>query len=420
MTRKSKQNKSVKTLVKQTRKMKIQPTPFRNVGDIVGRAAGGMFGKADLGSSIGKWLGTGIGTIFGSGDYTLTGPTPSYNVLTNSNQIPQFTSTKQTNVVCHREYLGDINGTSAFNNVAYPLNPGMQQTFPWLSQIAVNYQEYQFHGVVFEFRPLITDFVTSGQPGVVVMATNYNADSPNFANKQIMENSEFATSVKPTCGLVHGIECATNATTLPHRYVRTGAVPTGQDLRLYDYGNFQVATQNNSLTSAIGELWVTYCVEFRKPLLATSGFGVGQSQRYEAAAVTSASPLGTIITSNNGNLLNFSRNSSSNVSWTAAPGATFLIYCNYWTIATSGQVISVPGISSHTGTEMFWFQNNTASYQPINTTGQTTGEFTYLLSNTGSSDATIGFSLSLTGTFTSPGFPMNVDLIITEVSPLQT
>ena len=173
MTTKSKQNnKRVKALVNKVAAMKLvkqkpkqsKQTPFSDVGRIVGNSAGRMLGMPQL-SGIGKWLGSGIGSIFGSGDYAMTGPTPQYNIL--SGQVPQFSKTHATNIVSHREYLGDINGTTAFTNTTYPLNPGVSQTFPWLSTIAASYQQYKFHGLIFEFRPLITDFVTGGAPGVI-------------------------------------------------------------------------------------------------------------------------------------------------------------------------------------------------------------------------------------------------------------
>lgn len=315
------------------KKQQKKKTPFADVGSIIGNAAGSMFGNGSRGAGIGKWLGSGIGSIFGSGDYQMTGPMPSYNVLTSSAQVPKFSTTKATNVVCHREYLGDILGTAAFNNTAYPLNPGMGQTFPWLATIAQNYQEYKFHGVMFEFRPLITDFVTSGAPGVVVMATNYNAGSAVYDTKQDMENSEFAVAVKPTNGLIHGIECATNQTTFNQRYVRTGTVPAGQDLRLYDYGTFQFATQNNPIQN-LGELWVSYCVEFLKPVLPQDVGGIILSGHASRTTVVPANPFGSIQILSVGSLA-IAVNSTT-ISWTGQPSQTYQVTCTWVGTNTAG------------------------------------------------------------------------------------
>lgn len=265
-------------------------TPYTNAGGNAGKWAGGWVGMPDLGRTIGRFLGAGIGSIYGSGDYKMTGTPANYNVLSGS--IPQFSSNRATNVVCHREFLGNVNGTTAFTNTAYPLQPGIGVTFPWLSPIAGNYQEYRIHGMMFEFNPLITDFVTSGAPGVIVMATNYNADAPIYTSKVAMENSEYAVAVKPTEKLVHMIECEQIQTVLPNRYVRTGTVGANQDLRLYDWGNFQFATQGNPV-QLLGEIWVTYCIEFFKPVLPISN-AVGSVDKYQRANTSGTSFFGAI------------------------------------------------------------------------------------------------------------------------------
>lgn len=295
MTKKNRQ-KNTKTVQP---KPKAKKTPFRDVGGILGGTVGSMFGNSHIGKSVGKWLGTGIGGIFGSGDYTLTNES-KYNVLTNANQIPKFDTTKQTNVVCHREYLGDITGATAFNNRSFPINPGLSQTFPWLSTIAQNYQEYKIHGMVFEFRPLITDFIASGSPGVVVMATNYNSNDALYTSRQQIENVEFATSTKPTVGLLHGIECASSYTANPIKYVRTGFVGT-EDLRLYDQGTFQFVSQNNPSID-LGELWVSYCIEFFKPTITEDIGGSVKSLHLFRNGVVGASPLGTTTLVTTGNI----------------------------------------------------------------------------------------------------------------------
>jgi hypothetical protein len=286
---------------KQPKQPKKKATPFADSGRILGGAIGGMFGNSSMGKGIGRFLGSGIGSILGSGDYTVMGNQPKYNVLANGSQIPQFSTTRQTNIVCHREYLGDITGTAGFNNVPYILNPGVATTFPWLSGVANNYQEYRFHGLVFEFRPLITDFVTAGAPGVVVMSTNYNADAVIYTTKQQMENAEYAVSVKPTMALMHGIECATSQTILPEKFIRTGAVPANQDLRLYDAGTFQFATQANPIQD-LGELWVSYCVEFFKPIQPIVEFEPSIGFHAVRSTAAAATPFGLISVRTSGSL----------------------------------------------------------------------------------------------------------------------
>lgn len=301
---------------------KKKTTPFADVGSIIGSGVGSMFGFPQA-KGIGRWLGTGIGSIFGSGDYQIVGQDPTYNVLANGNQIPKFSTTRATNVVSHREYLGDITGTAAFTNRTYPINPGSSITFPWLSTIAQNYQQYKIHGIIFEFRPLITDFVTSGAPGVVVMATNYNADEPAYTTKQEMENSEYAVSVKPTNNLMHGVECATNQTVLSELYVRPAGLASGLDLKFTDLGNFQFATQGNPV-QLLGELWCSYTVEFFKPVLPKDVGGNVQTITVTRTGIDAANPLGDVSTSRSGDLVGF-QVSNTDLTWLGQPGNLYLV-----------------------------------------------------------------------------------------------
>jgi len=289
--RKSKQKKMVRVVPKTTQKK----TPFSDTGGILGHAIGNMFNNGGIGRNVGKWLGSGIGSIFGSGDYTLTGPTPEYNVLTSSKQIPQFKTNTTGTIITHREYLSDISGTAAFANTRYVLNPGESETFPWLSTIAECYQEYKFHGLIFEFRPLTTDFANAGVPGVVIMSTNYNSLTANYTSKQQMENAEFAVSCKPTQTVIHGVECATGQTVSPLKYIRNASNSATGDPRLYDQGNFQIATQGNSPTVILGELWVSYVVEFYKPILPTTLDG-GLVDFYQRNNVVNQDMFGTTQT----------------------------------------------------------------------------------------------------------------------------
>jgi hypothetical protein len=310
-------------------------TPFADAGSIIGNRVGSMFGFPHA-KGIGRWLGTGIGSIFGSGDYQVVGQEPTYNVLANGNQIPKFSSTRQTNIVSHREYLGDINGTATFTNRLYPINPGSSVTFPWLSTIAQNYQQYKIHGLIFEFRPLITDFVTSGAPGVVVMATNYNADEPLYATKQEMENSEYAVSVKPTNNLMHGVECATNQTVLSELYVRPGGLASNLDLKFTDLGSFQFASQGNPV-QLLGELWCSYTIEFFKPILPKDIGGDIKSSVILRTGVTPAFPLGTAQSSIHGDLPGPLTCTSTDLSFVGSPGNYYLVTL-WWTGSVSTAV----------------------------------------------------------------------------------
>lgn len=259
--------------------------PFSKIGTALGGIGGSYFGPAGtiIGSKLGNYLGGKIGSVFGSGDYIMPNFKVGYNTLSDGTSPPQFTSGKRITKVCHREYIKDIfsgptlvSGATAFNIETFSINPGLEQTFPWLTSVAANYECYRIDGMIFEFKSMSSNALTSTNTalGTVIMATQYNAASTDFVNKQQMENYEFAQSCKPAESMLHMIECARNETPIPELYVRLGAVPSNQDQRLYDIGDFSIATQGMQAENInLGELWVTYDITLFKPKLVQGGIG---------------------------------------------------------------------------------------------------------------------------------------------------
>lgn len=173
-------------------------------------------------------------------------------------------------IVRHREYIGDVNGTVAFAKVSYDINPGIYRSFPWLAQIANAFEQYRWRGLIYEYKSTCSDAVlgTSTTPsiGTVILATDYNSpDGNQFINKMVMENHEFSNSGKPSINMIHPVECSARLNPMTRLWVRDGAIGANQDLRLYDLGSFTIATVGfPGANASVGELWVTYEVEFYK------------------------------------------------------------------------------------------------------------------------------------------------------------
>lgn len=381
-----------KTKTKRPSNKPKKATPFADAGKIVGTAAGKFFGIPGF-RDIGSLVGSGIGRIFGSGDYTVVGPQPNFNVLTG--QIPKFSTTKATNIVCHREYITDITGTTAFTNNVYPIQPGDSTTFPWLANIAKSYSQYRIHGMVFEFRPLITDYVTSGAPGVLIMSTNYNADDDAFTTKRQMENSEFAVSCKPTEKLLHLIECDPKQTSINELYTRTGALPTGDDYKTYDMGNFQIATQGNP-NQLLGELWVTYCVEFFKPEVPVAGSGLLEIVRTTSSGSTY--DFGTNTLSAKGSIAYTSTSTVLTMTGLTVNNA-YLI--NFWLVC-SGTISTEVGPDVTTGTQGNYFSDSTAANSTYPAHARESSRMIYTRIAKPNSSGTLVLTIAGTGTFSAP------------------
>lgn len=234
------------------------------------------------------------GMFTGHGMYTGRGSYAAADAIDNSlvnnptlKDVPSFASSGDETgslTVSHREYVTDIYGpTNSFNVQSYSLNPGLEATFKWLSQIAQNYEEYEFKQLIFTFRSTTSDIgnSTSGQVGTVIMATNYNASSAPFGDKAVMMEYDGAMSAKVTDDMRHGVEChPAKISGNSGKYIRTNPVVQNQDIKSYDQGLFQLALANspsNFANNPLGELWVSYTVVLRKPKLFT-GRGLGISR----------------------------------------------------------------------------------------------------------------------------------------------
>lgn len=285
-----------------TRKQK-QPKPNKSS---LGRALltaglgglGGLLGPAGarVGASLGDWG----ANILGMGDYEVKS-----NTLLEGNGVPKVHATKRGVSISHREFLGDITGSQTFTSRTYPINPGSSVTFPWLSNIAEMFQSYRIKGMIFEFNSTSADALNSVNTalGTVIMSTQYNVALPPLVNKAEMEQYEYTVSGRPSRNLTHCIECDPSLQVMEHLFTRTGALPAGQDYQFYDWGNFQLATVGMQAAAVIGELWVSYEVEFLKPRIASGGCWPGDFTRISNGPYTqSTNVLGDIQTTPVGNL----------------------------------------------------------------------------------------------------------------------
>jgi len=227
----------------------------------VGGALGSAFGPT--GAMLGSMAGKGLASIVGFGDYTVNS-----NSLTKIQGAPRpsFRNNGDGVEICHSEFLADVSGSTGFNVSAYPINPGVPGTFPWLSQIAANFEEYIFEGLVFQYRPS-SGTIAAASPalGVVCYATNYDVLDAVFTSKQAIDAYEYSTSCLPMNTMDHPVECRFKDETVHAHYVRYSPVPANADARLYDLGLFQVATKGMQTVYTCGELWVTYHVRLLKP-----------------------------------------------------------------------------------------------------------------------------------------------------------
>lgn len=182
------------------------------------------------------------------------------------------------------EYIADIVSSSTgstFHSDTFRINPGDVSTFPWLSQIAANFEEYTLLGLAFQFKSTSSVFNATNQSlGFVTMAPEYNSavaittgtaaqGTYVFQTDAQLEQAEGAVQgVTSQDSLTCPIDCAFGDTPLHTKYVLTGSQPTSTDIRMYDHALFQVSTGGVSGTSQnLGKLWVHYDILLYKKQL---------------------------------------------------------------------------------------------------------------------------------------------------------
>lgn len=255
--------------------------------------AAGMPAASVTMSAFGRNLGARISRLIGSGDYA------SNSVSANSLIHPKglsansaFSSSGANTIrIRHREFLGDIQTSQTagnFLNQSYPINPGLSNSFPFLSSLAVNFDQYVFHGLVYEFIST-TGSSTTGNLGTVILSGDYNPSDTPYSNKVTMENSGHAISAKLDTNAMYGFECATADNPMNGYFIRQG---TTTDVMTHDIGTFQIATAPSpglGASAVVGELWVTYDVELKRPQLSPNRYGYYHGVRYNTSATN---PLG--------------------------------------------------------------------------------------------------------------------------------
>ena len=139
------------------------------------RTLAGQTPLGQLGKKIGRNLiGRVEGAVLGQGSYDVPAVRANNLVAGGGLSVPTFSSSQDETgalTIQHSEYVKDIYGLpwspgsggaagtqiEHFKNDSIHLNPGIGKNFPWLSQIAANYEEYEFKQLMFCFKTRVGD-----------------------------------------------------------------------------------------------------------------------------------------------------------------------------------------------------------------------------------------------------------------------
>lgn len=165
------------------------------------------------------------------------------------------------------EYIGELATLGANFNVNWtlPINPGSSTTFPWLSKVAAQYEKYVFRSLVFFYKPEVSQYVANANTGKVMFACDYDAADPAPNNKQAIEDMWPHADGMPYETLTLELDPKQLHQNSDAKFIRTGVVPGGTDVKTYDAGNVFFATSGQGAGMTLGELRVSYVVDLFIP-----------------------------------------------------------------------------------------------------------------------------------------------------------
>jgi len=330
-------------------------------------------------------LGSGISRIMGHGDYAVKSNTCI-------NGPPSFAALNQGIRIRHREYISDVSSTTAFSSTTYAIQPTNSVTFPWLSQIAGSFEQYKIHGMVFTYNTTAGSAIssTNNALGVIGMTTCYDPSQSAFVNKRQCEDYVGCVSGVPSANLMHAVECAPKSDVLERYYcLQNNSLP--EDLKFYNHGTLNLFSQGSQATTVVGELWISYDIEFYNPRLENSGYDSSADHIYQANyTLGNVNPLGSaVVTARPGsNIGSFLSASTITLPNNSVPGIYFVQIVLNSTGITSGSALSFSTSSNIAAYSMLY--NDTTASQTISSTNLLSYTLFFIKSN--SNGGTVTFT----------------------------
>jgi len=176
---------------------------------------------------------------------------------------PSFYSKGNSVVVVHRELLGSVTSSVAYGNtVSKVIQPGLKTTFPWLANVAINYEEYRFHKLRFMYEPSCSS-ATAGQ---VFLAVDFDVTDPAPGTEMDISSYAGAVASQPYGRMF--MDCPPNRLMglSSVKYIRPYALAANEDQKTYDCGNLYVGVVGclDGVTH-LGTVWSEYTVELITP-----------------------------------------------------------------------------------------------------------------------------------------------------------
>jgi len=263
--------------------------------------------------------------------------------------------------VKHTEYIMDINSTTDLTNLVLNINPGMQTTFPWLSNLARSFQKWDAIAMIFTFKSTSATALgsTSTALGTIIGAVIYDVNAEVPISKAGILGLSGARAGVPSKDNLFPVECAPSSRLMRNLLVRSAGV--SDDLQKYDLGKLLIATVGSQTVSVAGELHVSYDVVLKSPTLGGAiGSDLAQTHFY-MSGVTTADELGTLTTYDNSLSLSLSVPASGQLKIDFPVGSAGKFLIDYYNKSDANVTVPSPSYGGVNNTPLNLFKNRTES-----------------------------------------------------------
>jgi len=215
-----------------------------------------------------------------------------------SQTAPLINATRDSCRIVHRELVASVTGSAAYAvPFDFALNPGLPASFPWLATQAQSWETYRFN----RLRYCYYTRTGSSTPGSCMLVPDYDAEDAIPLSEQIASSYEDVAEDAPWKDIDCDLRVAAMFSMGPKKFIRTGAVPAGTDIKTYDAGQMFVCTTDGTAVNW-GKLWVEYDVTLYTPQINPAGSGVLSAQHVTGipttAAFLSSTPVNSAGSSN--------------------------------------------------------------------------------------------------------------------------
>jgi len=183
--------------------------------------------------------------------------------------LPRISSSRDSKLVCHDEFIQNIAGSVAFAVTQLSVNPGLAATFPWLSLESVGWERYRFRKLQF----YTTTQCATTATGAMIIAPDYDSGDAAPGSEQIL--MDYKDRVDGPPWKIDPLVCTLNpeSMTLSYKshFVRNSSIPANEDIQTYDVANINLGTVGQAGTTNITKLHARYECEFFEPQLPPLG-----------------------------------------------------------------------------------------------------------------------------------------------------